>query len=314
MTRNRRMGRLSWLAGAAVLLLGFAGAAQAEPGPCQLKQIAVVDMQTEVSGLVTVPVNINGVNGRWMVDTGNAISMISSTLVTQLGLRREPTLNVGVMMGGVPIYEVATVHSLEFAGMRADSYTLNIAPEPILESDTIGMLAPDIMRNYDIDFDFAAGQMRVLSPDHCPGEVVYWTKTGYARVPITLDSTGHITVPVVLDGHKLTAVVDTGAQGSAMGLSLVKSLYGIDERNPALRSLGDSSVNGLAKTRIYHYPFKSLTFEGVNIANPDIAILADTGLGRESPDLLVGIQTLRQMHMYIAYKEGALYLTPAEAR
>jgi predicted aspartyl protease len=308
MKRGIRMA--PWLAGAMLL----AGAAQAQQDDCLSKPVAVVDMQTEVSGLVTIPVSIDGVAGRWMVDTGNAVSMISSTLVTQLGIKREPTLNIGVMMGGVPIYEVATVRSLVVAGVHAGPFTLNIAPEQVLETDAIGMLAPDIMRNYDIDFDFAAGQMHILSPDHCPGHAVYWTKAGYARVPITLDGTGHITVPVVLDGHTLTAIVDTGAQNSAMGMSLVKSLFGIGEHDPALKLLGDSAINGLAKTTVYSYPFKTLTFAGVKITDPDITILKDTGLGDSSPDLLLGIETLRQLHLYIAYKEGALYLTPAEVR
>lgn len=298
---------------AALCLFGTAALADAPAagGDCH---IASLDMRTEVSGLVTVPVTIDGVDGRWMVDTGNAISMISSTLVAKLKLKREPLVNMGVMMGGVPIYESVQVHSLALGPIRSRDSTLSVAPEPILEDDTIGMLAPDIMRNYDIEFDFAGGKFNILSPDHCPGQVAYWTRGAYTRIPMTLDSAGHITIPVVLDGKTLKAVVDTGAQGSAMSLSLVEQLYGLDEHDPRLQSLGKSTINGLAETLIYRYPFHSLTFEGVQIADPDIAIFKDTGLGNEAPELLLGIETLRRLHLYIAYKEGALYLTPAEAR
>ncbi|HXC55190.1 MAG TPA: pepsin/retropepsin-like aspartic protease family protein [Rhizomicrobium sp.] len=290
------------------------GPAQPPPAPCQLPRIASLDMQTEPNGLVTVPVTVAGRAGRWLVDTGNVTSMISDTVATQLNLSRGMYYAPGTMMGGVSINEFAIVPSLEFAGMRAGKSQLSVAPEFVLENDTIGMLAPDIMQHYDIDFDFAAGRLNVFSASHCPGKVVYWTKGNYAQVPMKLDSDGHITIPVTLDGKAMTAVVDTGAQGSTMSMATFESLFRIGGKDAALKPLGNVSVNETKPTAAYRYPFATLSFEGVQVISPNIVLLKDTRMGDDDTGLLLGIETLRQLHMYIAYQEGNIYLTPAEAR
>ncbi|HJW39622.1 MAG TPA: aspartyl protease family protein [Rhizomicrobium sp.] len=296
---------------------GAAPAASAPPSAkpvCTLPQIASLDMQTETSGLVTVPVTVDGVTGRWTVDTGNTGSMIGATIAIQQKLRINSLRIPGVMMGGLPIRRYAIAPTVVFAGMHGSDVELSIAPESILDNDTIGMLGPDILQHYDIDFDFAAGKLNVFSPNHCPGKVIYWTKGTYAQVPFKLDGVGHITIPVMLDGKAMTAVVDTGAQGSAMSFATMNSLFGIDEKNPALKPLGDIPINNMAPTPAYRYPFATLTFEGVQVGTPNITVLKDTGMGDDAPELLLGIETLRQLHLYIAYGEGNIYVTPAEER
>ncbi len=62
----------------------------------------------------------------------------------------------------------------------------------------------------------------------------------------------------------------------------------------------------------YRYPFATLTFEGIEVRNPNILIL-DTGSDSRDAELIVGIGVLRQLHLYIAYGEKTLYLTGAEA-
>ncbi len=302
------------IAFACAALCGPVFAADAPVPTCQLPQIASLDMETEDSGVVTVPVTINDMSGRWLVDTGNVTSMVADTVARRLGLRR--TLNPlgGALLGGIAIREFATADTVTFAGMRASRVTLALAPEAVLPSNTIGMLAPDVMRNYDIEFDFAAGKFNVFEPNSCPGHAVYWTHSVFAQVPIKLDAVGHITIPVTLDGKTLTAAVDTGAEGSIMSLDAARELFGIDAGNPALKSLGDQEINGLARAAAYRYPFASLTLEGVAVGNPNITILKTGGYHHGLPDLVLGIETLRQLHMYIAYQEGAIYLTPAEAR
>ena len=47
--------------------------------------------------------------------------------------------------------------------------------------------------------------------------------------------------------------------------------------------------------------------------NPDLVLVPDQ-LSRqpdEAPKILLGVNVLRQLHMYVAYKERKLYVTPA---
>ena len=69
----------------------------------------------------------------------------------------------------------------------------------------------DLLHNYDVDLDIDAGKFKLFSQDHCPGKVVYWPASTVTVVPIRVVRSGHIIVPVVLDGHAIDALLDTGA-------------------------------------------------------------------------------------------------------
>jgi hypothetical protein len=82
---------------------------------------------------------------------------------------------------------------------------------------------------------------------------------------------------------------------------------------------------------VYRHAFKSLSFEGLTISNPSLDIIPDLQRGQmerppatgtrmpdssveqKLPDLLIGMDVLRHLHLYIAYKEQKLYITPESA-
>jgi predicted aspartyl protease len=169
------------------------------------------------------------------------------------------------------------------------------------------------MKAFDIEFDFAHARFNMFSQDHCPNAVVYWTKGAYAQVPMHVDDSWHISVPITLDGKTLTAVIDSGADRSTMSLETLETVLGIDVHDPKLKKVGATSINGTARTTLYRYPFGTLSFEGVTVQNPDIEVIPGETYGAHNPDLIIGINVLRQLRLYIAYKEQMLYLTPAEA-
>lgn len=297
----------------AALLLLSALTTPAFAAPCQMLRIGSLDMTTLSNGLVTVPVTLAGEQGRWLVDTGNVVSVISDPLVQRLHLKRMRSSHRVFMAGDIPIYQAAVVPTMEFAGLHASDIHLNIAPERTLDDDTIGMLAPDIMRSYDVEFDFAAATFSLFMPHDCPN-AVYWSHGAFARLPITIDSDGHILVRVKLDGTPIMAEVDTGSDTSFMSTSTASSALGIDTNNPAIQNDGVMSLNGLSQATRYRYPFHTLSLEGVEVSSPNIEILNYSGGADYRKHLVLGIETLRQLHVYIAYKEGVIYVTPAEQR
>jgi len=286
----------------------------ADPSACTLTQIVSLDMSIEDDGEVAIPAAINGHNGLLLIDTGSIESSINQAFAAQLNLRMRLGNNIYYLPGGVPIFQVANVDKLQLGPMSASDVWLQVVPWRTLEHDVFGMLAPDIMHNYDMDFDFAAGKLNIFSQDHCEGQVVYWTKQPYSKVPMSLDNDGHIIVPALLDGKKVKAVVDTGTGRSTIRMDMATALFGITEKSPGLKANGSVAVNRAVDAQMYHYPFASLTFEGVTVQTPVIDILGGERFEGKEAEMILGIQTLRQMHMYIAYREHMIYLTPAEAR
>lgn len=298
----------------------FGAAASADPNApanppdqgCALKQIASLDMSMEPGGNVDVPVQINGRPVRLTVDTGALISVISSSVADELQLERKRLPGQFTLLGGVKSEGAAIASTLKIGQMTGTDMELVVLPaSAFVDFGYEGLLGPDILSQYDIEFDYAHAKFNIFSQDHCDGKVVYWTKGGYyARIPFTFRDVLHISVPVVLDGKTITAAIDTGAEHSTMPLAVAQSL-GIDVKAPGVTQQ-KRSLNGTAARVLYHYPFSTLSLEGVSISHPDIDIVPDLQTG--GIPLILGAATLRQLRLYIAYKEKALYVTPAEAQ
>ncbi len=189
-----------------------------------------------------------------------------------------------------------------------------LLPENRLPAETAGTIAPDLLQYFDIDFDFANEKFNIFSQKHCPGQVVYWAdEDSYAVVPITLDPTAHIDMPVELDGHRIKATIDTGSSRSLFSWDNARRFFDIDEKSPGVKPLGEHGS--------YQYAFKTLTMKGdgegvtITVQNPDIALVPDktSGMAYSDPVLILGMGILRQLHLYVAYKEKKLYVTPASA-
>jgi len=159
--------------------------------------------------------------------------------------------------------------------------------------------------------------------------VVYWPASRVAVVPVAI-SGGHIVFPVKLDGQRLNALLDTGASISMLNLDIATRQFRLTPS--AANTPAAGSLFNPQKAQIYTHTFKSLSLEGVTVANPKLRLLPDlvrlklrsspvpweggTRIASSSPnaglsDLILGMDILRHLHLYIAYKERRLYLTAA---
>src|SRR6185295_10853435 len=135
----------------------------------------------------------------------------------RLGLKKQPAFEADVVMfGGKRISQYIEAHDVVLGGLKAANMPMQVIPQGMMPGDVDGLLAPNILRAYDDDFDFANAKFRLFSPEHCPGKVVYWTTEPAAQIPIALDRVGHIEVPVLIDGKEIKATIDTGAWRSVM--------------------------------------------------------------------------------------------------
>lgn len=287
------------------LLAAIVAAAPASAEECHLQRAATLPLRFLPTGRIAVPVSVGGRKLDFLVDSGGVDSMLGVSTVKALNL---PIVNLRYtstqMFGGEVFDQVAVASNVDVGGLKADQMRFLIMPDIGLETGTGGLLAPDVMRAYDDDFDFANATFNLVSPDHCPGQVVYWTKD-YSAIDFQLDDTGHIMLIVSLDGAKFRATVDTGASRSVLGLSEAEILFHIDKSQ--MKDMGD--VEGVGHA--YTLPFAALTMGTVTVQHPDILLVPESD--SRMTGALIGIGVLRQLHLYIAYREQKIYVSAATA-
>lgn len=290
---------------AAALALFGLPAAQAEE-KCQLYRVLSLDMLPEAHGVV-VPAAIGEHPLKMAVDTGGYFTAFTEEMAAALDLK--PYINAASGMavyGGIPLRRFVSVSDFRLGNMKTRELDYPLLPQGFMPPGIDGLLSPDFLANYDLDFDFANGKFSLFSPDHCDGKVGWWTTSDMlTAIPIKRDGPLHISMRVNLDGKEVKALIDTGASRTIMSLDEAEDLFDLNtdalEDGPAV-----NNVQGTKRAR-----FKKMSFGDVEVLNPDIILVPDRGAGGRAPDMILGINVLRQLHLYIAYREKMLYLTAA---
>jgi hypothetical protein len=325
-------------------ILAFLGSpAWAEDcGP--LKQIASLDMTVGTAGRYLVPVTINDTPQKMLLATGGGVTNLRQDAVTAMGLHPIDASHIKLLSGNGTVsqdyvqvdFRMGVIHDpiLQTIVMPIQGN----GPPPFA-----GELAGDFLSLYDVEMDFAGRKLNFFSKDHCPGHVLYWNPTAVAVVPISLqmptavDSrTGfrryayrgsHINVPVTINDKPFKAALNTASLTSTMSEDTAKFIFGVTADSPGAVPLG--SVDGNPDHKAFSYVFPTLTFDTVTVTNakfyiypnlvgsrdPNNTSRTDTRVSRIDDniggDISIGLDVLRKLHLYVAYGELKLYVTPA---
>jgi hypothetical protein len=277
--------------------------------------------------IMVVPVTVDSSNKKLLLDTGGSVSQLSKATAQALDLPIAPSERELIDLAGDTSNGRTTVRRLILGSKEQKDVRMSIAPNPDLGASLPydGLLATDLFVDADLDMDFGARRLTAFSTDHCDGRVVYWPADAVAIVPVTV-AHNIITFPVTVDGHSVTAVMDTGAQYSVMNMKLANQLFGLTQDSPDMKPLKETS--GDRSLTIYGHRFDDVAFEGVDIKNLRVYLMADQTAthGRlrpfstyfptvdssiTVPDLILGMDVLRHLHIYFATKEKRLYITDA---
>jgi predicted aspartyl protease len=269
----------------------------------------------------TVPVTVNGQPRHFLLDTGGAF--------TQIALPTAKAMNLAIAPSRIQTFDMYGNSSAGQVRVDIGVGRLTAKNEDVLVSSlgvADGIFAADFMQNYDIDIDFAARKLNYFLTDHCDGRVVYWPAGVVAAVPFhgwNSHGDSHMNVTVKLDGHEMTAMIDTGASGSTLDAATARQLFDLTPETPGAVPLG---VMGASNRKIFGWAFKTLEIGGLTIRDPHLRVIPelmgkndDSNIAADShirritdgmqPTMLIGMNTLRKLHMYIAFKEHKLYLT-----
>ena len=308
----------------ALLLTGLASAAQAQDcAPAKL--LATVPMQSAEpeSNIRTVPVTLNGVTRHMVLDTGGAITQLSRDTITELGLPQRQSGAAVYDINGRVSRSFAIVKEFTFGDLHRSDAALMVWPEAT--RPFAGELAQDMLQPYDVDVDFTTGALKLYGKDHCPGPSD-WRPTARAEMR---NKGWHLHIPVTLDGRTYDAIFDTGSRHTIMRLPTARHDFGLDSDSPGMEPY--RAINGDNFLTGYIHAFSEMSFGGMTIEHPDVMIVpdmmnrnADRSAMAENPayhhnadlilpELSLGMDVLKHLHLYMAFGEQALYVAPADA-
>jgi hypothetical protein len=293
------------------------------PGPpptlCKLYEAASLDMRTTTDGTFEVPVSLGSRTVYMMVDTGSEFSSITEEMASEFGVKHRLTMNGGAFLNNIVVDEFGMVGGLKIGMLSAsERVPLGIIPNRGTPATEAGLLGPDFMSQADVEFDFFRGKFNMFLNGQCSMTPVYWTHDAYAVLPIkSTPGTLHIDVEAQLDGRNVRVTFDTGSSASIMSLDAARETFGWAANDPRIKSIGEANINGGEATPQYMFPFSALTFDGITVANPQITMIPRHNFMDSEHDdvsVVLGMTVLRQLHMYVDYKDSKLYLTDAEAK
>lgn len=278
-----------------------------ECGP--LKMIASTDL-VPFGNLHLLPMTVNGKEMHFLLDSGGVYTQIGEKAAHRAGLNIQYGATEVVNVSGTRSGSYAKVDSLSMGGVNGKDVYLRISPAEVPGD---GLMALDVLRQSDVEMDFAAKKINYFLSDHCRGKVIYWPHGDVALVRISLWDDRWIKVPVKLDGKKFTAIIDTGASRTAMSRKTAKEYFNLTETSPGMEPAGN--INQDPALVSHQYRFSSLSLDGVTMKNPRILVIPDkwNEMNRrmELPEIILGMDLLKSLHLYFAFDERSLYVTAA---
>lgn len=316
--------RLFMAAFAALLCMSSLKAEECGPlrmhGVIALKQIDGIPQEF-------VPVEIAGQPKLMMLDTGAFFTTMTHKVANELKLtsHRNSIFKQTDLTGNESGEYVSAPMTIGTLKSSSSDFVLQSLSQSWDDTNMAGLLGANIFRNFDISIDFGAHTLSFIDQDHCDGKVVYWPGNPIAVIPFKLQGT-EIVLQVTLDGHELTAQLDTGAGTSTLFRDKAEHKFGLVMGSADTPVSGD--LNGKEGLTTWKHRFQSLSLAGLEVNNPEIHILPDvigqkiqdqftTGslldrkVDTHAPVMLIGMNVLKHLHIYIAYREKKLYITPA---
>ena len=309
------------------VIAALCAAAPATGQTCGLTKVATYDMESTDSGHVVIKMKIGDEERLMAVDTGAWFSHLTEETVDALKLPHQTSDQfISYDAYGRHSNEVATAPSLDIGPLKVRSVDFIIAPRGAnFGKDVSGLLGGNVLKHFDLDFDFANRKFSLFDQDHCPGQVVYWTASGFSKIPFEFNGS-QITLPVTLDGHQMEAMLDTGAFASTISTPMANQIFDLTQSSADVDRTSHTDKDGTTWTD-YTHVFNALRFGGMTIPSVTLHLVEDKmgkavqqerasnnhELPLHLPQVLIGIEELRHLHLYISYKEKLLYVTVADA-
>ncbi len=300
--------KTSWRILALALAMLATGCANDAPNVCKIGLLT--DLPLQYRHVLVTPASLNDQPTTMMLDTGAAVTVINKSAAERLHL---PLQTTGGWIGGIggkqDLYYFAAksfrIGQLHGTNLLLGASELGIDPHHKLID---GIFGADFLSRYDIDLDLPEHKLRLFkvvegcnTPTAELDQPLYLAKL--VRPSMPGDPRAHVIV--VIGGVRLNAVVDSGAQGTAIFRNSARRL-GLRLADLTGDVHGRSFGVGPEARDVVRHVMTPIQIGEITIANLPVGIIDQRS--EDDTDMLLGLDFLARVHVWLSFHSQAMLM------
>ena len=290
--------------------LGLGMLSPAANAACTLGKVA--ELKVAMSGMTPViSALINGKEVKFSVDSSSFYNIISAPAAAKSGLRLMPAPSWLAAKGadGKSLLSVAVADDFVVGDSLRVKNIEFLAGGSASGSGIDGVLGQPWFQNYDVEYDFANGVIRLMRPQGCAdAELAYWATANqtYSVVDINsmMPAQPFVTGVALLNGAQVRVLFDTGANASRISPQAARQA-GLKANPSELLDAGYSRGMGRPAVMTHLATFSSFKVGDEEIRNTHLRV-GDT---REGTDMLLGADFFLSHRIYVSNEQHKMYFT-----
>jgi tetratricopeptide (TPR) repeat protein len=299
------LAHLGALALNSVLLVSRVHAAEG----CTLGRVA--ELPIAMSGTQPiVTAKINNRDARFVLDSGAFFSLMSAATAAEfnLRLRAAPYGFRLAGVGGSVSPQVATVKDFSIAGALIHNVDFLVGGS---EVGGQGLIGQNFLQQWDVEYDFAKGVVRLFKPEGCrKSHLAYWLTPGQTFSEMEIEPVAlarmHTIGEGYVNGQKIRVMFDSGAYTSVLSLKAA-ARAGIKTDSPGVTEAGYSS--GIGRGLVKNYIATASSFKIGDNEEIKNARLRIAELDLLDADMLLGSDFFVSHHILVSNSQRKLYVT-----
>jgi len=282
----------------------FAGtSATPERTDCVLTRRGAVPFT--VASLILVEARINGGRATLVLDTGAERSILGPDAAKRLGVTSRYDFDRSLSgIGNTIRTGDARLQSLTVGEVAFSDPRILVGPIGPMGAD--GLLGADLLGEFDLDLDGPGRQLTFYDRVQCASLRPPWPGR-FVTLETTRSLDRHPFFPVTIDGHELSATIDTGAQRTAMSAAFA-ARAGVSVAALASDPVAVTRGVGGETLRAAIHQFRTFSIGGDAFRGP-VLVVPGIALPRES-GIVIGLDYLLPRRMWLSYGSRRIFITP----